>query len=187
VTLDAMDARYAGFPSRIYLPVPRLDSTNSSAALASIGQIRGFTLADAQNHHIATAVDFPSSWHTYSVDVHWCNRSTNTGNVCMRIDTMTLASGTLLTNNAAAGAQGAFAAAGQWVQVVSTVAANVAVDPAGPNLVRRPSRAHCTIITASCTTARAASSVAGGSGVGDPWRFDSGHISSSMLISGTTL
>lgn len=124
--------------TRIYLPVPRLDSTNASAALSSVGAMRGITLADAQNYHLGAAVDFPPDWNTYSVKVQFVNRSSAvSGNVCLRIDTMTLIAGTDVNGAPSSGTQAAFAASStQWLLTEATVAANVAVNPAGPNLVR---------------------------------------------------
>lgn len=69
------DVPWAATPTRMYVPLARIDATNSGSALASIGQLRGYTLRDAQNDHIGTGVDFPSNSHTYNVQVHWVNRS----------------------------------------------------------------------------------------------------------------
>lgn len=126
----------AANPTRIYLPVPRLDQTNSAVQLVTVGQLRGLRLDDAQNYHLGTAVDFPSDWATYNVAAHWVNYTTATGAVVLRYDYMTLGAGTVTTTNTASRPQVTLTAGTQWVLTESTIATGVAVDPTAPNLAR---------------------------------------------------
>jgi hypothetical protein len=59
--------------------------------------------------------------------------------------------------------------------------------PRAHRLTIRPSRAHCTIVSARFTIARPSSAVAGGSGVGEPWRFGSGQSRVSIATRGSML
>ncbi len=125
---------------------PLVDQVNRGAADLSlnggtiilIGSIPAATLRQAQNDYVTFQTLLPSHWQTYDVDVHWAVSTATAGTPTLRCDTKFLGSG--VSWNSAYDTVGSnytgVPAGAQYIEVVSTVAANRVADPTKELLVR---------------------------------------------------
>jgi len=111
----------------------------SGATVAMIGfQSAAAQMRQNQNDSIGFHVVFPSHWQTFDVDVYWAVVAAVAGNPTFRFDTKVLAVGQSLASafDTTGASFSAAAAAGQYVEVKSTVAANIVVDTTKELFVR---------------------------------------------------
>lgn len=134
----AVDAVYALIPERIYLSVPRISAISATASPANIGNWVAYSFSSAAVQQAGVEVDFPTTWQTYRVFLHWTNLGTGAGNAAWIFAYGHWAEGDSYNTSTPSSqtASAAYAAPSQYVLAVDELSANIAVNPNGPNLLR---------------------------------------------------